>query len=79
MVSAHLIHGSSEGRFSITYAVNPGLMSKEEIENVGYQYMELGAALERYPIDRLENGFQTMQDGEEIYVVKAPAVGLWRG
>lgn len=79
MVSAHLIHGSSEGRFSITYAVDPGLMSREEIENVGYQYMELGTALERYPIDRLENGFQIMPDGEEVYVVKAPAVGLWRG
>ena len=79
MVSAHLIHGSSEGRFSITYAVDPRLMSREEIENVGYQYMELGTALERYPIDRLENGFQIMPDGEEVYVVKAPAVGLWRG
>ena len=79
MVSAHLIHGSSEGRFSITYAVDPGLMSREEIENVGYQYRELGTALERYPIDRLENGFQIMPDGEEVYVVKAPAVGLWRG
>ena len=41
--------------------------------------MELGTALERYPIDSLENGFQIMPDGEEVYVVKAPAVGLWRG
>lgn len=78
MVPAHMIHSSSEGRFTITYAVDPRNMSRQEIEGVGYQYMELSRALERYPVDRLAEGFQIMPDGEEIYMVKAPALGLWR-
>lgn len=78
MVPAHMIHSSSEGRFTITYAVDPELMTREEIEGVGYGYMDLSQALNRYPVDRLKDGFQIMPYGEEIYVVKAPALGLWR-
>ncbi|MCD7907983.1 MAG: D-mannonate epimerase, partial [Clostridium sp.] len=78
MVSAHMIHSSSEGRFSITYAVDPENMTREEIEGVGYRYMELSKALERYPVEQLSEGAQVMPDGEEIYLVKAPALGLWR-
>lgn len=78
MVPAHMIHSSSEGRFSITYAVDPENMTREEIEGVGYRYMELSKALERYPVEQLSEGAQVMPDGEEIYLVKAPALGLWR-
>ena len=78
MVPAHMIHSSSEGRFTITYAVDPDMMTREEIEGVGYGFMEAAQALERYPVDRLKDGLQIMPDGEEIYVVKAPALGLWR-
>src|SRR5579862_5163439 len=34
--AAHLIHGSSEGRFKITWC--PGQLSREEIEGVGFTY-----------------------------------------
>ncbi len=39
--AAHLIHGSSEGRFRITYC--PGHLSREEIESVGYGYADLAS------------------------------------
>lgn len=78
MVAAHMIHSSPEGRFQITYAVNPKLLTREEIEAVGYGYMDYEQALKRYPIEQLEDGWQQMTDGEEIYVVKTPALGVWK-
>lgn len=73
---AHLIHGSSEGRFTITYCPGPG-MSREEIESVGFRYGCLDEMLARYPLDRLRDGWNTMPDGEEIYYISNPALGLW--
>ena len=74
--SAHLIHGSSEGRFSITYCPGPG-MTREEIESVGLNYCSYGEMVARYPIDKLKDGWNTMPDGEEIYYISNPALGLW--
>ena len=37
--TAHLIHGSSEGRFKITYA--PGHLTKAEIEGVNFGYADI--------------------------------------
>ncbi len=74
--SAHLIHGSSEGRFRITYCPGPD-MSKEEIESVGFQYCPYEEMVARYPIDTLKDGWNTMPDGEEIYYISNPALGLW--
>jgi nickel-dependent lactate racemase len=73
--AAHLIHGSSEGRFSITYA--PGHLSREETEGVGFGYAELAAALKRYDPATLREGYNTLPDGEEIFYISNPAVGLW--
>ncbi|MBN2243506.1 MAG: DUF2088 domain-containing protein [Acidobacteria bacterium] len=73
--AAHLIHGSSEGRFRITYC--PGAVSQKEIEGVGYRYEDLGPMLERYDPAVLKDGFNTMADGEEIYYISNPALGLW--
>ena len=73
--AAHLIHGSSEGRFRITYA--PGFLSREEIEGVGYDYAELAPLLERYRPGELRDGWNTLPDGEEIYYISNPALGLW--
>lgn len=78
MVPAHLIHGSSDGRFSITYAVDPAKMSREEIEHVGFHCMDVAEAMRRYDLDVLQDGWQTMPDGEEIYFIRNPATGLWR-
>jgi len=73
--TAHLIHGSSEGRFTITYA--PGHLSKEEIEGVNFQYADLAATLARYPIDRLREGFNELPDGEQVFFIPTPSAGLW--
>ena len=74
--SAHLIHGSSEGRFKITYCPGPA-MGKEEIENVGFAYGDLAAIMKRYPADRMKDGWNIMPDGEEVYYISNPALGLW--
>ena len=74
-VTAHLIHGSSDGRFTITYAVSK--LSRDEIESVNYKYMPLEEAYKRYKPEKLEEGFHTTEDGEEFYFIKNPALGLW--
>lgn len=74
--SAHLIHGSSEGRFRIVYCPGPG-MSREEIEGVGFEYGNIDEVLARYPLDRMKDGWNVMPDGEEVYYISNPALGLW--
>jgi len=74
--SAHLIHGSSEGRFRITYCPGPD-MSREEIEGVGFGYGDLEEMLQRYPSDKMKDGWNIMPDGEEVYYISNPALGLW--
>ncbi len=73
--AAHLIHGSSENRFNIIYC--PGKLSKEEIESVNYRYAPLQKMLEKYPVNELKDGFNVMPDGEEIFFISNPALGLW--
>jgi nickel-dependent lactate racemase len=73
--AAHLIHGSSEGRFSITYC--PGHLTRKEIESVNFKYAPQEEMLERYNPGVLRDGFNITADGEEIYYISNPAVGLW--
>lgn len=74
-VAAHLIHGSSENRFKITYC--PGHLSKEEIESVNFNYAELDTMMQQYNPAVLKDGFNTMPDGEEVFFISNPALGLW--
>jgi nickel-dependent lactate racemase len=74
-VAAHLIHGSSDGRFSITYA--PGKLSPQEIEGVNFKYQPIREVTEKYNPDKLKDGFNTLENGEEIYFISNPALGLW--
>ncbi|MDR0524923.1 MAG: lactate racemase domain-containing protein [Spirochaetaceae bacterium] len=74
--AAHLIHGSSEGRFRVRYCPGPGL-SRREIESVGYEWGDLKEALARYDVDTLGLGWNTLPDGERIFYVPNPALGLW--
>lgn len=74
--SAHLIHGSSEGRFSITYCPGP-LMSREEIEGVGFNYCPYEEMERRYPPESLRDGYNTLPSGEVIYYISNPALALW--
>ena len=73
--AAHLIHGSSENRFSITYC--PGYITKDEIESVNYKYADLNKMIKRYEPEKLIDGFNITDDGEEIYYISNPALGLW--
>ncbi|OQA74707.1 MAG: hypothetical protein BWY31_04746 [Lentisphaerae bacterium ADurb.Bin242] len=73
--TAHLIHGSSEGRFKITYA--PGHLSEKEIRSVGFGYADLAETLRRYDPAKMKNGFNTMPDGEKVYYISTPSAGLW--
>ena len=72
--AAHLIHGSSDGRFSITYAVKN--ISKEEIASVGFNAADYDEMAEKYNPDKLSYGYNEL-DGEEIYYIPNPALGLW--
>ena len=74
-VAAHLIHGSSDGRFSITYCTK--LLTKEEVEGVAFNYIPYDEAAEKYNPAELKDGFCTLQNGEEIFYVSNPALGLW--
>ena len=74
-VAAHLIHGSSDGRFDVIYA--PGKLSESEIKSVGFQYMDINEALRFYNPSSLKAGFNTLSSGDEIYFIENPALGLW--
>jgi nickel-dependent lactate racemase len=73
--AAHLIHGSSEGRFSVTYC--PGHLTKAEIESVGFGFAQLEEMMKKYDPHNLKDGVNTLPDGEEIYYISNPATGLW--
>jgi nickel-dependent lactate racemase len=73
--AAHLIHGSSEGRFKITYA--PAELSKEEIEGVNFSYADLDETLAKYPPDKLKEGFNDLPSGERVFFIPTPSAGLW--
>jgi nickel-dependent lactate racemase len=73
--AAHLIHGSSEGRFSVTYC--PGHLTQQEIESVNFKYGDLSQALKKYDPEKLKDGFNKLPGGEEIFYISNPAVGLW--
>lgn len=77
--AAHLIHGSSEGRFSVTYCPGKEVdnLTRDEIESVGFQWDDIDRVMQRYDPTRLNEGFNILPDGEEIYYISSPALGLW--
>ncbi len=72
--AAHLIHGSSEGRFSITYC--PGHLTREEVEGVNFRYADLEEMTKKYDPAKLKDGVNIV-DGEEVFYISNPALGLW--
>ncbi len=72
--AAHLIHGSSEGRFTIRYC--PGHLTRAEMEGVHYEYGDLATYLAKYDPTKLRDGWNVV-DGEEIFFVSNPGLGLW--
>ncbi|MFA5554056.1 MAG: lactate racemase domain-containing protein [Phycisphaerae bacterium] len=73
--AAHLIHGSSEGRFKITYC--PGKLGREQIESVNFNFAELADMLRWYDVKKLKDGFNKLSDGDEIFFISNPGLGLW--
>lgn len=73
--AAHLIHGSSDGRFSITYCTRH--VTEQEVRGVCFDYMPYDEAVRRYNPAVLKDGFNTLPDGEEVYYISNPALGLW--
>ena len=72
--AAHLIHGSSEGRFTIRYC--PGHLTREEIESVHFEYGDLAQMTAKYDPAKLRDGWNVV-DGEEIFYISNPGLGLW--
>lgn len=72
--TAHLIHGSSEDRFTITYA--PGHLSQSDVEGVNFKHADLKQTLAMYPINELQEGFNDV-NGERIFYIPTPSAGLW--
>ena len=72
--AAHLIHGSSEGRFTIRYC--PGHLTREEIEGVHFDYGDLAEYIAKYDPEKLSDGWNIV-DGEEIFFISNPALALW--
>jgi nickel-dependent lactate racemase len=73
--AAHLIHGSSEGRFRVTYC--PGGLTREEVESVGFAYGDLTGKMASLKPETLRDGFNTLPNGEEVFYISNPALGLW--
>lgn len=73
--AAHLIHGSSEGRFSITYC--PGNITQQEIESVNFNFAPIDEMMKKYDPQKLTDGYNQLPGGEAIYYISNPAIGLW--
>lgn len=70
--AAHQIHSSSEGRFEITYATDPSLLSREEVESVNFHWADVNELLRQYDPAQLPDG---PNDG--FFFISKPALGLW--
>ncbi len=73
--AAHLIHGSSDGRFKITYCT--AHLTEEEVRKAAFDYIPYSEAVKIYNPAVLKDGYNTLENGEEIYYISNPALGLW--
>ena len=73
--AAHLIHGSSDGRFKITYCT--AHLTEQEVRGAAFDYIPYAEAIKKYNPEVLKDGYNTLEDGEEIYYISNPALGLW--
>ncbi len=73
-VAAHLIHGSSDGRFSVTYCTS--LLTREEVEGAAFLYAPCDEMMKKYDPKALKDGYNVV-GGETVYYISNPALGLW--
>ncbi len=72
--AAHLIHGSTEGRFTVRYAA--GGLTREEIEPASASRGATSASSRRrYDPARLVDGMNVLDDGEEVFLRLEPRAG----
>ncbi|MBN1387246.1 MAG: DUF2088 domain-containing protein [Bacteroidales bacterium] len=74
-VAAHLIHGSTENRFRVTYCTHK--MREEEIRGAGFGYSDPDEIKAKYDLESIREGFNINRDGEEFYYISNPGLGLW--
>jgi nickel-dependent lactate racemase len=74
-VAAHLIHGSTEDRFSVTYC--PGGLGRQEVEKAGFRFGEIAEMSARYDPLTLRDGWNELPGGERVFYISNPATGLW--
>lgn len=74
--TAHLVHGSTDGRFQVTYCTQK--VTKEEVESVCFQHMPYEEAIKTYDPHTLQDGWNQLPNGEEFYYISNPALGLWK-
>ncbi|MBO7709975.1 MAG: DUF2088 domain-containing protein [Lachnospiraceae bacterium] len=79
IAAGHLLLSTPDGHFTITYATKPENLSKEAVEAVYLNWMDYEEAIRRYDPAVLKAGWNTLPDGEEIYYIPTPALGLWEG
>jgi carbohydrate kinase (thermoresistant glucokinase family) len=78
--AAHLIHGSSEGRFRIVYCTDPsaGGLTQAEVEEAGYEWRSLPDECARLGVDGSSlTGRHHDVHGVAFDFIANPALGLW--
>ena len=72
-VAAHLIHGSPEGRFRVTFATDPSLMPESLVRRLGFEWMDVHDAIQKYLPSIYGLGMQRLPGGERFYFVPDPS------
>jgi hypothetical protein len=54
-------------------------LKDNEIKSIGFSYLPYETAIEKYDPQNLKDGFNILTDGEEIFYISKPAIGLWAG
>jgi len=52
-------------------------LTKAEIERVGFIYGNIKEIMDKYEPSKLKEGMNIMPNGEEIFYISNPALGLW--
>jgi nickel-dependent lactate racemase len=74
---AHLIHGSTEGRFTVRYSPGPSL-SRQDIEGVGFGYLAPEEVRARFGAVDSAAGPAVDADGRGFVTIANTGLGLWR-
>jgi hypothetical protein len=51
-------------------------LTREEVEGVGFEYVEMRQMMQLYDPMKLQQGWNRVA-GEEVYFIENPGLGLW--